>query len=106
MARDVYNPAPSNVWSQQMRGMTRVAALVSLGMAVTVDAAVAFGPATVAPAAHVLTLGKLKLATLHDAQIEVPNGSKTFGIGAATADVPALLRKEGAPTDRITLSVN
>ena len=86
--------------------MTWVAALVSLGMAVTVDAAVAFGPATVAPAAHDATLGKLKLTTLHDAQFVVPNDSKTFGVGADTADVTALLRKTGAPTDRITLSVN
>ncbi|HEY6923267.1 MAG TPA: MBL fold metallo-hydrolase [Steroidobacteraceae bacterium] len=89
-----------------MRGITSVAALVSLGMVVSVDAAVAFGPATVAPAAHEFTLGKLKLATLHDAQFVVPNDTKTFGVGADTAAVTDVLRAAGAPTDRITLSVN
>ncbi len=89
-----------------MRRITWVAALVSLGMAVGADAAVAFGPAAVAPAAHEFTLGKLKLATLHDAQFVVPNDSKTFGIGADPAAVSEVLRAAGAPTDRITLSVN
>jgi glyoxylase-like metal-dependent hydrolase (beta-lactamase superfamily II) len=104
--RDVYTPAPLKRMESEMRGMTWVASLVSLGMAVTVDAAVAFGPATVAPAAHEFTLGKLKLATLHDAQFVIPNDSKTFGVGANTAEVTDLLRAAGAPTDRITLSVN
>jgi len=89
-----------------MRGITWVAALVSLGMAVGVDAAVAYGPATVAPAAHEFTLGKLKLATLHDAQFVIPNDGKTFGVGADAAAVTDVLRAAGAPTDRITLSVN
>lgn len=106
MARAVYNPRPLKRMESAMRGSTWVAALVSLGMAVSVDAAVAFGPATVAPAAHEFTLGKLKLATLHDAQFVVPNDSKTFGVGADTAAVTSVLRAAGAPTDRITLSVN
>jgi len=89
-----------------MRGITWIAALVSVGMAVGAEAAVAFGPAAVAPAAHEFTLGKLKLATLHDAQFVVPNDSKTFGVGADTAAVTDVLRAAGAPTDRITLSVN
>src|SRR5690348_9488320 len=89
-----------------MRGITSVAALIGLAMAVSVDAAVAFGPATVAPAAHEFTLGKLKLATLHDAQFVIPNDGKTFGVGADTAAVTGVLRAAGAPTDRITLSVN
>jgi len=75
-------------------------------MAVGVDAAVAYGPATVAPAAHEFTLGKLKLATLHDAQFVIPNDGKTFGVGADAAAVTDVLRAAGAPTDRITLSVN
>src|SRR5690348_4856763 len=89
-----------------MRGITSVAALIGLAMAVSVDAAVAFGPATVAPAAHEFTLGKLKLATLHDAQFVIPNDGKTFGVGADAAAVTDVLRAAGAPTDRITLSVN
>jgi glyoxylase-like metal-dependent hydrolase (beta-lactamase superfamily II) len=89
-----------------MRGITWVGALVSLGMAVSVNAAVAFGPAAAPPAAHEFTLGKLKLATLHDAQYVVPNDGKTFGVGADPAAVADVLRAAGAPTDRITLSVN
>ena len=89
-----------------MRGITWVAALVSLGMAVSVDAAVAYGPATVAPAAHEFTLGKLKLATLHDAQFVIPNDGKTFGVGVDAKATTDMLRTAGAPTDRITLSVN
>jgi glyoxylase-like metal-dependent hydrolase (beta-lactamase superfamily II) len=90
----------------EMRRITWVAALVSLGMAVSVNAAVAYGPTTVAPAAHEFTLGKLKLATLHDAQFVFPNDGKTLGVGVDTSETTDLLRKAGAPTDRITLSVN
>jgi glyoxylase-like metal-dependent hydrolase (beta-lactamase superfamily II) len=89
-----------------MRGITWVAVLVSLGAALSVDAAVAFGPVAVAPAAHLFTVGKLKLASLHDAQFVVPNDGKTFGAGVEPASVGEVLRAGGTPTDRITLSVN
>ena len=89
-----------------MRGMTWVAALMSMGLSVSAGAAAGFGPGTVQPAAHLFTVGKLKLATLHDAQLVVPNDSKTFGVGVDPAAVGEVLRKAGAPTDRITLSVN
>ena len=55
-----------------MRGMTWVAALVSLGMAVGAEGAVTFGTVQVAPAAHLFNVGKLKLATLHDAGPTAP----------------------------------
>jgi glyoxylase-like metal-dependent hydrolase (beta-lactamase superfamily II) len=89
-----------------MRGMTWVAALASVGLSVSAGAAVGFGPNTVQPAAHLFTVGKLKLATLHDAQLVMPNDGKTFGVGVDPGTVGDVLRKAGAPTDRITLSVN
>jgi len=86
-----------------MRVMTWVAALVSAGLSVSAGAAaVGFGPSTVQPAAHLFTVGKLKLATLHEGQLVVPNDSKTFGVGVDPATVAEVLRKAGAPTDRIT----
>ena len=89
-----------------MRGISWIAALVSLGMTVGAEAAVTFGPVQVAPAAHLFTVGKLKLAALHDTQFVMPNDGKTFGVGIDTGAVSDVLRTAGAPTDRITLSVN
>lgn len=90
-----------------MRGMmTWVVALVSLGVSVEISAAEEFGPMAVPPAAHSFTVGKLKLTTLHDAQFVVPNDGKTFGVGVDTGAMSDLLRAGGAPTDRITLSVD
>lgn len=86
--------------------MTWVAAIGSLGLAVSVHAAAAFGPSGGPPAAHAFTVGKLKLTSLHDAQFVVPNDGKTFGTGVAPATTGELLRAAGAPTDRLTLSVN
>ncbi len=90
-----------------MRTTTWVAALASLGLCAGVHAAETFGPRPVQPAAHQFTLGKLKLTSLHDAQYVFPNDGKIFGVGGVdTATMSALLRAAGAPTDRITLSVN
>ena len=89
-----------------MRAISWVAALVSLGMAVGAEAAVTFGPVQVAPAAHLFTVGKLKLAALHDTQFVMPNDGKTFGVGIDTGAVSDVLRAAGTPTDRLTLSVN
>jgi glyoxylase-like metal-dependent hydrolase (beta-lactamase superfamily II) len=89
-----------------MRGSTWVAVLVSLGVSVGIGAAETFGPQPVPPAAHMFSVGKLQLASLHDAQFVFPNDAKTFGVGADPAQVGAVLRAAGAPTDRITLSVN
>jgi glyoxylase-like metal-dependent hydrolase (beta-lactamase superfamily II) len=89
-----------------MRGSIWVAALLSVGVSLAAGAAETFGPHTVPPAAHSFTLGKLQLTTLHDAQFVFPNDGKTFGVGVDPATTSALLRAAGAPTDRITLSVN
>lgn len=60
----------------------------------------------ITPAAQTFQLGKLQLTALHDAQIVVPNDGKSFGVDAKAGEVAAVLRAAGAPTDRITLSVN
>ncbi len=90
-----------------MRGMMSwVAAVASLGLAVSAEAAVAFGPSAGPPAVHSFKVGKLQLATLHDAQFVIPNDGKTLGVGVDPATMSQVLRAAGAPTDRITLSVN
>jgi glyoxylase-like metal-dependent hydrolase (beta-lactamase superfamily II) len=89
-----------------MRGITWFAAAVSLVLTAGAGAAESFKPIPVAPAAHPFTVGKLKLTALHDEQLEIANDGKTFGIGADPTAVSEVLRAAGAPTDRITLSIN
>jgi len=89
-----------------MRGITCVAVLASLTLAATAGAADTFGPSPAQPAAHSFTVGKLQLTTLHDAQFVMPNDGKAFVVGVDPAKVSDVLRSAGAPTDRITLSVN
>ena len=87
-----------------MRGSILAVAL--LGLSVSAGAAETFGPQQVPPAAHTFSVGKLQVTTLHDAQFVFPNDGKTFAVGVDNATTSALLRAAGAPTDRITLSVN
>ena len=89
-----------------MRLLMFVAITIGLAHAAFARAADAFGPSPAAPAAQALRVGALKLWALHDAQYVVPNDAKTFGVDAGVAAVADLLRGAGAPTDRITLSVN
>jgi glyoxylase-like metal-dependent hydrolase (beta-lactamase superfamily II) len=83
-----------------------LAAFFGLGLSIGVRAADTFGPASVLPEAKSFQVGKLKLTVLHDAQFVVPNDAKTFGVDATPAAMSDLLRAAGAPTDRITVSVN
>ena len=89
-----------------MRGSTWMAAVLSIGLSAGVAAAETFGPQPVPPAAHSFNVGKLQLTALHDTQFVMANDSKTFGVGVDPTTMSALLRAAGAPTDRITLSVN
>jgi glyoxylase-like metal-dependent hydrolase (beta-lactamase superfamily II) len=89
-----------------MRAMIWLAAFFGLGLSIGVRAADTFGPASVLPEAKSFQVGKLKLTVLHDAQFVVPNDAKTFGVDATPAAMSDLLRAAGAPTDRITVSVN
>ena len=89
-----------------MRSAKILPALVGLMLSAAAYADTAFGPAA-APAAHRdFRVGALKLTALHDAQYVMPNDAKTFGVDAGAAAVADLLRARGAPTDRITVSVN
>jgi glyoxylase-like metal-dependent hydrolase (beta-lactamase superfamily II) len=90
-----------------MRAMPWITLFASLALSATAGAAdTTFGPSSPIPAAHSFTLGKLQLTTLHIAQYVVPNDGKTFAVGVDPAQVSDLLRSAGAPTDRITLSIN
>jgi glyoxylase-like metal-dependent hydrolase (beta-lactamase superfamily II) len=89
-----------------MRAMIWLAAFFGLGLSIGVHAADTFGPASVLPEAKSFQVGKLKLTVLHDAQYVVPNDAKTFGVDVTPAAMSDVLRAAGAPTDRITLSVN
>jgi glyoxylase-like metal-dependent hydrolase (beta-lactamase superfamily II) len=89
-----------------MRAVTLVSALVSLGLTISARAENTFGPVSVPPAAQSFQVGALKLTALHDGQYIVPNDAKVFGVDVGAGPVGELLRAAGAPTDRITLSVN
>ena len=90
-----------------MRTVSGLVACLGLGLSIGVPAADStFGPAAVTPTAHSFNIGKLQLTALHDAQFIFPNDGKTFGVDSTPAAVGAVLRTAGAPTDRITLSVN
>jgi glyoxylase-like metal-dependent hydrolase (beta-lactamase superfamily II) len=89
-----------------MRAMIWLVTFFGLGLSIGVRAADTFGPASVAPAEKSFRIGTIKLTVLHDAQYVVANDGKTFGVGAGSAAVSDVLRAAGAPTDRVTLSVN
>jgi glyoxylase-like metal-dependent hydrolase (beta-lactamase superfamily II) len=89
-----------------MRAAIWLVSFVSLGLSFGVRAADTFGPHSVPPAASSFHLGKMELTALHDAQFVFPNDGKTFGVGASPAQISDVLRAGGAPTDRVTLSVN
>ena len=89
-----------------MRAVFYVTALVALGLSAGVRADDAFGPASAPPAAQSFRVGALRLTALRDGQYVAANDGQTFGVDAGAAAVAELLRAAGAPTDRITLSVN
>ena len=64
------------------------------------------GPMAAPPAAAPFKIGVLSAWSLHDAQYVAANDGKTFGVGEPPAAVADVLRKAGAPTDKIVLSVN
>lgn len=89
-----------------MRAAVLLSVFVGLGVASSVRAQNGFDISAGPPAAQSFRLGALELTSLHDAQFVMPNNGKVFGLGAGTAAVADVLRAAGAPTDRITLSVN
>jgi glyoxylase-like metal-dependent hydrolase (beta-lactamase superfamily II) len=77
------------------------AALLTIG-----GVSAAQGPVGVAPEARPFQLGALKLVALRDAQFVVPNDAKIFGTEVGPDEVGNVLTAAGAPTDKITLSVD
>lgn len=107
--------APSHEPAAASRGLASpsrmLAAALTLATAIASPPAAraadeGFGPQVVAPTAHAFTLGKAQAAALHDAQFVFPNDAKAIGVGESPDAIAQVLRAAGAPTDRITLSVN
>lgn len=65
-----------------------------------------FGPVAGPTAAEAFKLGSLQLIALHDAHFTIHNDGKTFGVDAGPAAVAQVLKANGLPEDRITVSVN
>ncbi|ESQ83203.1 hypothetical protein AEAC466_13205 [Asticcacaulis sp. AC466] len=69
-------------------------------------AALAADPAAPEPAAKAFKIGTLDAVSLHDAQFTPPNDGKVFGADVGPEAVAKVLKAAGAPTDKITLSVD
>jgi glyoxylase-like metal-dependent hydrolase (beta-lactamase superfamily II) len=89
-----------------MMRIPSLAARAALVLALALPAAAAAGPVTVAPDARSFRLGAFEVTPLADAGFEIPNDGKVFGLGAGPAQVAAVLKAAGAPTDNIRLSVD
>lgn len=63
-------------------------------------------PAIPDVAAKPFKVGALELVSLHDTQFVMPNDAKVFGLDAGADAVATVLKDAGAPTDKITLSVD
>jgi glyoxylase-like metal-dependent hydrolase (beta-lactamase superfamily II) len=83
-----------------------LAAAFSSALALSLAAAATAGPAQVAPAAVSFSFGKFKMTALRDADNVVANDNSVFGIGKTPADVSAVLKAAGAPTDKVVLGVD
>lgn len=82
------------------------AMMVVFGLLAVGTARAADGLGAVTPEAQTFRLGQLKLVALHDGRFIVPNNAQTFGVDAGPAAVATILAKAGAPTDKITVSIN
>lgn len=90
--------------------LTRLALAAAIALSIVAPASAAddagFGPQAVKPAAYGFKLGRSQAAALHDAQFVFANDGKLIGVGETPDAVAQVLRAAGAPTDRVTLSVN
>ena len=87
------------------RAVIGTLALAGLGLAGGAQAD-DFGPQPAPAVAQSFNVGQLQLTVLQDARFVVANDGKTFGVDADPAAVTQVLKSAGAPTDRITLSVD
>lgn len=86
--------------------MTRAAFLPLLAIACAGASSAAAAPQPVEPAAHAMQLGSVSLIALADESNVVPNDGSVFGKDVGSQPVADALRQAGAPTDRVTLSVD
>lgn len=89
-----------------MRAAVCLVSVLGLGISFGARAADTFGAFSVPPAERSFHIGKIEVTALHDAQFVLPNDGKTFGVGASPEAAAEVLRAGGAPTDRVTVSVN
>lgn len=78
-------------------------ALLTLGSATL---AAAQTPQSVAPEARGFMVGTIKVTSLHDGGLSIPNNAKTFGVDAGAPAVAQVLAANGQPTDSIPVSIN
>ena len=83
----------------------KLATVAALGVLAATTAHAADAPAQ-HPDARAFHVGALDLIAVHDAQYLPPNDGKVFGVGAGSDAVTQVLKSAGAPTDKITLSVD
>ena len=89
-------------------GARRFAAAALLALSLiggTLDAC-AQEPVAIAAAAKSFKLGALDISVLRDGALNIPNDGSIFGLNAKPADVAAVLRAAGAPTDKIRLDID
>ena len=81
-------------------------AVMAAALATIFSARALAGPEAVPPAATPFHVGAYELVSLRDMAFVEPNDGKTFGVGEPESAVADVLRKAGAPTDKIMLSVD
>ncbi len=84
----------------------RLALILSLVLAGAAWRPALAAPAPVEPEAVTFPLGALQISALRDADNVLANDGKTFGVGIDPVVTAGVLRAAGAPTDKITLSVD
>lgn len=89
-----------------MRTKLRLGFASVLVSILAVGTACAAEPAIPDVAAKPFKVGSLELVSLHDTQFVMPNDAKVFGLDAGPEAVATVLKDAGAPTDKITLSVD
>jgi glyoxylase-like metal-dependent hydrolase (beta-lactamase superfamily II) len=89
-----------------MRAIVLAATIIGFCVAAAARGEDTFGPVAVAPASQSFKLGTLRLTALRDAQFVLRNDGKVIGGDVGPAAVGEVLKSQGLPDDRITLSVD
>jgi glyoxylase-like metal-dependent hydrolase (beta-lactamase superfamily II) len=85
------------------------AALTALALVLPATFAASYGmaaPAQVTPEAKAFHIGTFEAWSLRDLLNVVPNDNSVIGVGQTPADVAAVLKAAGQPTDQITLNID